>query len=179
MYAHIDTYLLFSPFSMEHLFVRKSTLQSQVEHLVEPLKDVAAQRRFTVKLKRGLYNAKPWFGWDDEQRGAAAELYQAVELQKCQLQYGLSCLLESNFCDWGVQFTVQSYIAPKGRLRKMSDVEAKVGSRMASMALPLRWSTKFPAGLSLTSPKIPAMKFTTAELSPYKNFFFFLGYDTF
>ena len=54
------------------------------------------------------YKAKPWSGWDDEQRGAAAELHQAVGLRECKLHHALSCPLESNLCDWGVEFHCQS-----------------------------------------------------------------------
>ena len=57
MYAHIDMRPLLSHLSMKSFLVRKKALQSQVQHLVELLKEVAPQKHSAAK--RGSYKAKP------------------------------------------------------------------------------------------------------------------------
>ena len=108
---------------MERFLVRKSAPQSEVQHLVNHLKEVPLKKKSIAK--RAPYKNKPWSDWDADQRGAAAELYRYAGFGKCTLQYGSTCPPESTLRDWGKKLPAQGFIAPRGRLGKVSAQEAK------------------------------------------------------
>ena len=89
--TNIDMCLVLAPLSVEHFWMGKTALQSQVQHLVEQLKAVAPQKLSTGKC--GSYKAITWSGWDEEQRGAgaAAELCRSAGIRTCKLRSRLSC----------------------------------------------------------------------------------------
>ena len=108
---------------MERYLVHKSAPQSEVQHLVNHLKEVPLKKKSIAK--RGAYKNKPWSDWDTDQRGAAAELYHFAGFGKYTLQYGSTCPPESTLRDWGKKLAAQGFIAPKGRPGKLSAQEAK------------------------------------------------------
>ena len=114
---------LHSHFIQPCLMVRKTAPQSEVQHLVDHLKEVPLKKK---SIGSGApYKKKPWSDWDDKRRGAAAELYRSVGFTKCTLQYGSTCPPESTLRDWGKKLAAQGFIAPIGRPGKLSVQEDK------------------------------------------------------